>query len=456
MATSAVRVAANGPEFVERVRRGTGLSLQVLSGEREAYYGTLGALNEVEIERGFVVDIGGGSAQVSQVQNHRFQRGQALTLGALALTDRFVRSDPITTAEFRAVQREINRQLDTVPWCTSTGDSALVCVGGSVRNLARMDAARREYPLHTMHGYRLDRSSVQESLALLRATPLAKRRRLAGLNSDRADIILPAALVVLNIMDRLQVDHLTVSLSGLREGIFFEQFWQHLAYPVVPAVRRFGVLNLARNHGYLKGHANHVRYLCGRLFEQLAPLHGYGAAERELLDAAALLHDIGGIIGYDDHHRHSQTLIEYNGLPGFSAREIALVGLLARYHRRGGPQVTGYELLLDEADQVRLLRLAAILRLAEFLERGRNGVVNDVSVAWDDNSLSLCLIADEYPAVEMWQAERHALPLLEIAFGRAARVDSILAPDTQPGAGCEGSTVDTPAHQDAAGDLLPI
>lgn len=432
VATSAVREAANGRAFVERVRGEMGLNLRILSGESEASYGTLGVLNDVPMTQGVTLDIGGGSAQISEVRDGRFHRGLALTLGALALSERFIHSDPLKKSELEAVQAEIGRQLDTIAWLKKRKGSPLVGMGGTIRNLARIEAARQNYPLNTFHRFSLGRASVQDSITLFQELPVEKRRKIVGLTSDRADIILAGALVLAAVLDRLEADQLTISVNGLREGVFFEQFWGHLPYPVIPDVRRFSVLNMARNYQYQKGHANHVRFLAGRLFDQLTPLHNYGPAERELLDAAALLHDVGNVIGYQDHDKHAQTLIEYNGLPGFTPRETALVALLTRYHRKGEPDVGDYKLLLDEEDRLRLTRLAAVLRLAEFLERGRNAAVDDVIVTWTDDTLRLTLIADEYPAVELWETERNALSLVETAFNRRARLDSVVAPGEWP------------------------
>jgi exopolyphosphatase/guanosine-5'-triphosphate,3'-diphosphate pyrophosphatase len=425
-ATSAVRDAANGRAFVQRVRDEVGLDLRVLDGEREAYYSTIGALNDVTLRDGAVLDIGGGSVQVSEVRDGRYIRGEARTLGALALTERFVRSDPIAPKERRTLELEIESQLDSIPWLGKAG--ALVGLGGTIRNLAKIEAARQRYPLNTLHGFRLTRSSVVKSIDLFCRSDLKARQALPGISPDRADIILAGALVLAGVLDRLGLDDLTISACGLREGLFFEHFWQHLPFPVIPDVRRFSVLNVARNYNYKKPHATHVRFLAGRLFDQLAPLHGYGSSERELLEAAAMLHDLGTIIRYNDHHKHSQTLIDYNGLPGFSPREIALIGLLARYHRKGNPDNAGFKPLLANADADLLTCLAAILRLAEFLERGRNAAVDDIIITWDEDSLRLTLIADEHPAVELWEAERNAVPLVETAFKRRVLLDSIAAP----------------------------
>ena len=206
IATSAVREAANGPIFVDRVSREIGIPLQVLDGEQEAYYDAVGALNEVRLSEGTVVDIGGGSVQISDIREGRFRAGTSVTLGALALTERFVDSDPITDEAYDRVRTEIERQLDTVTWLPEKSGERLVGLGGTIRNLARIRGRQIDYPLSTLHGFILSRESVEESIQLFRDLPLDERKKIDGLKSDRADIILPGALVLLAIMSRLEVD----------------------------------------------------------------------------------------------------------------------------------------------------------------------------------------------------------------------------------------------------------
>ena len=444
-ATSAVREAANGAQFLAEVERETGLSLRILDGDEEARYGVLGALGAVDLQNGVVVDIGGGSAQVSQVRGRRFVRGQALTLGALALTERFVRSDPISKTQFKAIETEISRQLDTVSWLNEASDGAdldasegaggevggagievggrIVGLGGTIRNLAKIEAARRKFPLQNIGGFRLSADSLDETIEELCELPLEKRREIAGLSRDRADIILPGALVIRAILERLNQNELTISGAGLREGLFFEEFWRALPTPVAPDLRSFSVFNLARFFDYQAQHASHVQFLSLRLFDQLQTLHGFGALEREWLVAAATLHDIGTAIRYNDHHKHSQMLIVSNGLPGFSPRETAIIALLTRYHRKGTPNAGEYESLLNSGDDERLLVLSAILRLAEYLERGRSGAVRDVQARFDKKQLVLTLIA-ENAEVEMWVAQRNGVDLMEAAFEREIKLES--------------------------------
>ena len=428
-ATSAVRQAVNGKAFLDRIKDELGLDVQLLEGEKEAYYDSIGSLNEVQINQGVVLDIGGGSAQVSDIQQRQFIKGSSLTLGALALSERHVHSDPISTADYLQVEDEINRQLDTVPWLADKKGLPLIGLGGTIRNLALIEAHRQNYPLNTQHGFIINRKSVDESIGFFRSHPLPERQGLPGLSGDRADIILPGAMVLREVMKRLDVQELRLSVNGVREGIFLELFWGHLDSPIIPSVRSFSVLNLARNYSYEKEHANHVNFLAGQLFEQLGPLHGCGPPEKELLSAAALLHDVGRIIGYSSHHKHTQTLIEYNGLPGYTPRETALIALLCRYHRKGQPDISDFILLLNKEDLEILRHLSAILRLAECLERGRNGNITDIHSTWEGKSLEITLIANQYPAVELWQAGRNAVPLMEETYLKKVNLKSFSPPN---------------------------
>jgi len=275
-ATSAVRDATNGSEFVQRVEQEVGWKLRVLSGEREAHYGVIGALNEVPITNGYVLDIGGGSAQLSEVRDGSYRRGDSVRLGALALTERFVKSDPPKSSELKVLQSEIEKQLQTFTWAKPSEGWKLVGLGGTIRNLAKIESKRQNYPLENLHGFALTGKSVKESIDLFDELPLKQRKSIPGLSDDRADIIGAGARVVAAFMDYLKVDELTISENGLREGIFFEQFWRDQPVPIADDVRRFSVLNMARIYQYQPDHAAHVRMLCQRLFADLKTLHQYG------------------------------------------------------------------------------------------------------------------------------------------------------------------------------------
>jgi exopolyphosphatase/guanosine-5'-triphosphate,3'-diphosphate pyrophosphatase len=201
-----------------------------LDGEWEPYYDALGVLNEISMQRGVVLDIGGGSIPLSQVAHGQFQHGVSLTLGALALTERSVGSDPIAPQEYGAVWAEIQRQLDRVPWLDALNEEAcLVGLGGTIRNLARVEGKRQAYSMDTLHGFRLSRASLERSIELFRELLLKERKDISGLKSDRSDIILPGAMVLRAVMERFAVDDVIViwDADHLRLTLVTDQ------YPVV-------------------------------------------------------------------------------------------------------------------------------------------------------------------------------------------------------------------------------
>ncbi|MGH2524482.1 MAG: HD domain-containing protein, partial [Anaerolineales bacterium] len=225
-------------------------------------------------------------------------------------------------------------------------------------------------------------------------------------------------------------DHMLVCGQGLREGLFYHEFLRRPAAladpPLIRRLREFSVLNLARLYGYERVHADHVSRLALSLFDQLAKQHGYGAVERECLWAASQLHDIGSVVDYYDHHKHSAYIILSAGLPGYSHREIALIALLCLYHRKGQPSVEPYEALFKSEDENRVKRLAALLRLAEYLDRSRAQSVTGLRVQRNGRRLRLKVrvraAAPGGAHVEVWEAQRNA-DLFEDAFGRELEIE---------------------------------
>jgi exopolyphosphatase/guanosine-5'-triphosphate,3'-diphosphate pyrophosphatase len=242
-------------------------------------------------------------------------------------------------------------------------------------------------------------------------------RELPGLQADRADIILAGAMVVAGAMRRAGADRLLVCGQGLREGLFHREFLRPADPPLVRNLRVFSVLNLARLYGYQKPHAEHVAKLALSLFDQLADRHGYGETERECLWAAAQLHDIGTMVDYYDHHKHSAYVLLSTGVPGYTHREIVLIALLCLYHRKGEPDVKGYQDVLEAGDAARVRRLSSLLRLAEYLDRSRAQSVAALRVQASGGRVRLRVRAHKgaQTRVEVWEAQRNA-DLFESAF----------------------------------------
>lgn len=414
--TSAVREAVNQRAFLERLRRETGIELRVLSGEEEAYYGYLGVVNSTTIHDGYVVDIGGGSTEITRVEGRRFQRSCMRQVGVVRFTERYIHSDPISKQDFRDLEQGVERAFADLTWFASSPPATtLVGIGGTIRNLARIDQKRRHYPLERVHAYVLSRDALESIILQLRRTPRGQREAIPGLNRERADVILAGAVIVRQLMLQGGFTHLTVGGAGLREGLFYEHFLADTP-PLLPDVRSFSVQNLAYLSGYEAVHAQHVQKLCLALFDHLQPLHRYGPWERELLASAALLHDIGVRVDYYDHHKHSAYLVLHSHLHGFTHREIALLALLVRSHRKGAVETHDYQLILDPDDPLRVARLGSLLRLAEYLERSKSQVVQELGVSIEGELVRIRARTNGDATVEIWEANRRA-KLFRQAFG---------------------------------------
>lgn len=417
--TSAIREARNRETFLRRVEAESQLRLRVLSGEEEAYYGYLAAVNSTTLQNGFVLDLGGGSLEITQVAERQIHQSASLTLGAVRVTEEFLPEMPASPRDIKELRTHLRNQFESLPWFRAQSGEMLVGEGGTLRLVARLAQKMSGYPLDELHGYSLSVDQVEAVVEKLIPMRLRDRVALAGMKEDRADISLGGALVVLEAMRSAGFEQMTISSQGMREGIFYERFLgsEHSA-PLFASVRQASVLNLAHLYSFQEDHAQHIAFLTQRLFEQLpSDCQLCGPAERELLWAASMLHDIGVSVDYQDHHKHGAYLILNAGLPGYTHRELALIALMTRYHRKGVPLFGELAPLMQPDDDRRLLQLSALLRLAEQLDRSRDGVVRDVQLIGGPDWLQLEMLVRGDSAVPLWAAETQR-PIFEEAFGR--------------------------------------
>ena len=423
LATSAIRDAANGPELVERIEAETGLSVRVISGEEEARFGYIAMVNSTTVAEGFGIEMGGGSVQLVRIGGRRLERAASFPLGAVRVSERHLPGERASGKGMRVVRREVAEALETVPWFAGNARTRVAAIGGNVRNLAAAAQRRAGHPPMDVGGLRLTREMLDDVIEELASRPASKRGGVPGVKPDRGDVILGGALVLAALLEEGGFEAVEVSEAGLREGAFFERLLAPEDPPLFPDVRRESVLNLARYfHADLR-HADHVAALSLALLDGLASdgLAQAPAEDRQLLWAAGMLHDAGVTIDYDDHHRHSQYLVRNAGLPGWTPRELVLVGLLARYHRKGEPDASDLGPLARVDDAERLALLTACLRLAEQLERPRDQSVTTVRVHRVDGGVRLEPESGGDATVAVWAARQHA-DVLERAIGLPVEV----------------------------------
>jgi len=425
VATSAIRDASNQAAFLERVQLDTGLQVRVLSRDEEAHYGYLAAVNSTTLADGVVLDLGGGSMQLVEVNSRHPGRLGSWPLGAVRMTEHFLPDgDEASKKERKALRAHVEQALaDDAAWLPRAG-RRLVGIGGTMRNLAAAVQAEEDLPSLGVQGFEIRRVALDDLIKRLAHLPASERSSIKGIKYARADLILAGAIVVQAVLEFGGFDAIEVTEAGLREGVFFGS---HLDGdpPLFDDVRRASVLNLAARYHVDHAHTEHVCRLALGLFDELAAagLHDGDRWERELLWCACVLHDIGMSVDYDDHHKHSRYLILNAGLPGFTPREVALIAQAARYHRKGMPDFAELEPLARDGDGARLDRMSILLRLAEDLERSRDQSVREAHVRSDDGTVCLELEADGAASVERWAAQRE-VDLFDRAFHKRLKVAS--------------------------------
>ncbi len=422
VATSAVRRARNGEDFVESMARAAGVRIEIISGEQEAELALLSARNNFDMQhqRCGLVDIGGGSLEIVVAADNLIEKICSLELGALVLTERFVTADPVTEKDLQRLRRYVRKALKKNVARDEFALQFLIGSGGTMTTIAAMVMAMRDENYGTVHGYEVRRSEIVHLLAMLRRKSLKERRALPGLSADRADIILAGVATVDEIMDYLDVNLLRVNAVGVRQGMILKSLEKHGLANGQPVGRdcMASVLELARHCHVDERHARQVARLVLQLFDVLAAPFDLPDRGRQLLEAAAFLHDAGYFISYDRHHQHSYHLIRYASLVGFTPLEKEIVANLARYHRKKTPRSKHENFArLPLAARGQVQQLAALLRLADALDRRRNQAVRDLDCRLTDSRFELVLTADEDLAVEIHCAQERG-DLFKKVFGR--------------------------------------
>jgi len=413
VATAAVREAENRDAFVRRLRDEAGLHVRVVSGPEEARLVFLGVLSRVHVgaERLLTVDIGGGSTELAVGTAAGAERAESLRLGAIRLTALAPSGDgPVPPATYKNMRRRVELAIaPIVRRLRGTPADAAYGTSGTIVNLAAV-AARSLHGADAAADQALARKDLRAVMKALRALPLDERRLVPALNPARADIIIAGGAIIETVMDQFGLESITaLSECGLREGLVLD----HVARSGgggAGSVRERSVLRLAHATGGDDDHARHVAHLAVELFDSARAerLHDLGDRERELLRYAALLHDIGSLLSYTDHQRHTFYLIRNADLLGFDQEETAVMAATAFYHRKGLPKARHDEFRSVEPGQRdRVRTMSLLLRLAEVLDRGHGGVVRHATLRRSGpRDVTLALHTSGDWRLEEWGLER--------------------------------------------------
>ena len=431
VATSAVRDAANGLTFLELVRAETGLKVKVLKGEDEARLSFRSAVAHFElgVGRTVVMDIGGGSLEVALSADGLLERLISLPFGAIRLTEEFLgpRTRRKGVRKLRtAIRDEIRNTLPVRDW----RGAQVIGSGGTFTNLAGIYLMRQGVQTaRTTHGTRVPRVELEHILDTLQDMSPEQRAAVPGLNPGRADIIVAGFAVAAEVLQRLESKELIVSAYGIREGLLLESARVVPTFSDRGEARERSVREFAERCHYEEPHARHVQRLSLQLFDAVGARIGLSAADRQILADAALLHDVGYHINYENHHKHSYHLIVHADLLGMTPEDQVAIANVARYHRGSPPKRKHPNYgMLDRGLRRRIRKLAAMLRVADALDRGHIAAIDKVKVRWLDRALRITTVANKRAQsvrLDLWGASRKS-DLLSKVIGVPVE---IIAPD---------------------------
>ena len=412
VATAAVREAANGASFVRRVRRELDIPLRIIDAETEAALSYRSVAHHFRLagERTLVADIGGGSLELIGAVDGLVELTVSLPLGAVRLTELHLPGERSSHKEIERLRTHVRKQLRRGISARAWSAAMVIGSGGTFTSLGRMVQARRGQPVgDSVHGVNVTPAEVEQLIDWLASRTPEQRRQVPGLSPERADIILAGLAVTAELLDWVRSRSLTVSAFGLREGLLLEMAGaKEVAAPDPLRLFREFVERCQCD----RRHVEQVRTLALRLFDQLAEELGCEPEERLLLEAAGLLHDVGQLVSYRKHHKHSFQLINHAERLGLPPRERNLVALISRYHRRNGPRKTHPDFAaVPAADRALVRRLSGLLRVADGLDRGHTAAVNTLPTDLTSDALVVRIAPRLKGAdlgLEVWGATRKA------------------------------------------------
>jgi len=436
VATSAVREAPNGEEFLQKVEAELGLSIDLISGQEEARRIYLGVLSGMEFNSRphIIIDIGGGSTELILGDSHEARTLSSTKIGAVRLQRELITTDPISNAEFQYMQTYIRgmleRSVEEVRANIHLDEHPrLVGTSGTIETLAIVHAREKLGSVpSTLNGYKFSLKDLREWVNRLRKLNNSERAMIPGMPDKRSEVILAGAVVLQEAMTLLGVESVTVCERSLREGVIVDWMLTHgliedrLRYQ--GSVRQRNVLKTAKKYHVNLEYSERVTEFAISLFDQTqGKLHNWGKEERELLWAAAILHNCGHYISHSAHHKHSYYLIRNGELLGYTETEIEIIANIARYHRKSPPKKKheNYRRLLHKQHRQMVNQLSAILRLAVALDRRQIGAITRAQCEYCPESQEFKMHifpshTDDDCALELWSLD-YKKDVFEAEFG---------------------------------------
>lgn len=434
LATSAIRSAKNGKEFIQTAKAQTNIHIRVINGNEEAaliYEGIKHAVH-LDKEEVLMIDIGGGSVEFIVANANSAKLIRSINIGAQRLLDGFVKSDPISNGEIKSLRQHLNHELkELLSEIQEFNIKTIIGSSGSFETLGQIIAHRQKKDITTINEFAFTLQDFKQTFEQIIKFNTDKRLEIPGMDKQRVDMIVPGSILIDFVVSHLPtVQTFKVSSYALKEGMIYNYVNEHAAQlsqiyaQFEQNIRTKSVRQLARKFGVQQQHALHVSHLAAQIFNVLLPLHQYTSKEAELLKYGALLHETGLFINRSGYHKHAQYIILNAGLAGFSSDEIMWLSNIVRYHRKSLPSLEHlhYNILSPE-EQKKVNCLAAILRLAVGLDYARRHIVKSVSAEVKRDKVILYVFAEDVPDVEIDFTQQNAVEHFKFAFHTELKIE---------------------------------
>lgn len=397
VATASFREAKNALDVVDIIKSRLDMNIEIISGIEEARIMTVAAsaLFDMSDDNILLIDMGGGSTEISYFEKGEIKLSETTPLGASKLTYSFFKNDPIDPKEAENLITYISQTLD--PILPSGTTAKLICAGGSINNIAQIFNKRKNLADSTVKF--VDTIFLKHFINEISRKSIAERLKISALEPPRADMILSASLLLKVIIEKYRLDGFYTMSGGLRSGLTID-LMNSVGYELLFQegeidVRYSRLIEIAKKYSYEEKHALQVTKIAEIIFNQMKNELNLSASDWYLLEAAAVLHDIGQYIAYSKHHKHSYYLITNSELIGYNDIESEVVANIARYHRRGLPKNSHSNfILLDEGSKELVIKLAGILRIADALDRSHASYVKDIVIDIYKHRVEFKLLTD--------------------------------------------------------------
>ena len=428
VATAAMRNAKNGKELTALVEKETEIHLHILGGKAEAYASYLGVINTINVKDGIIFDLGGGSTELVLFRDRTIVDSVSLPFGCVNLTTMFNTKDEMPSTVFSDISYLVMSRLEKYPWLKDSS-LPLIGVGGTARTIAKIEQKKNKYPASKIHNFQFTSQAFRATFKYLRETNLEQRRKLSGLGSDRADIILAGASVIQCLLEVTGGKKIIVSGCGIREGLFLDYYAKKEKNPVIAKdILEESTRNILLLYSTDIRHSEHITALALTMFDAWKPIHGLNVSWRRLLKTAAILHDIGITINYYSHARHSAYMIENARLFGLTHKEQVIAAVIAGWHNgvsRNYLRNKVYKYFLTDEDLAKIAKLSLFLALAESMDYSQTMQISEIRPEIKNKKTALLhLKADCLPSIELHQLRQH-LPWFSKVFNMELLIEPV-------------------------------